>query len=125
MSQIRSTQIFDQAKNSSLDAILTALTIGEGVNSLTFPDGTILRWGAIGSFASIGANTIATETFAFPTAFPVQCDFFHALLTPATSTDFYGITSLVNKAKNQVQFTVKNGATAQAITSGVWIAVGR
>ena len=125
MAKIRSTQVFDVAKNATLDAILAALTIAASAKSLTFPDGTILKWGDTGAFASVGANAVATGTVVFPVQFPTACEFFHAILTPATSTDFYGVTSLVDKSATQARFTYKNGATAQVISGGIWIALGR
>jgi hypothetical protein len=125
MTQLRTTQIFDTAKATSLDQILSDLTIGTAAGSITLPNGTIVKWGATGAYPSIGTNLSAVETLVFPVAFPTQCDFFTATLTPATSTDFYGMTSLVTKSASQVQFTARNGATAQAITGGVWFAIGQ
>ena len=123
--QIQSSQIFDPTRVANLDAILAGLVFTTGTGSITLPGGTVIKWGALGAFGSIGANTSATLSFTFPVAFPDQCEFFHALLTPAVSTDFYGVTALVSKTKTQVQFTARNGGTAQAITAGYYIAIGK
>lgn len=123
--QIQSLQVYDATRGKTLDDILEDLTFGSAAGSITLPDGTIIKWGATGAFGSIGANTTATLSFNFPVAFPTQCDFFHALLTPATTSDFYGVTSLVSKSKTQVQFAVRNGATAQTVASGIFIAIGK
>jgi len=123
--QIQSLQVYDVARGKTLDDVLSELVFSSSAGSITLPDGTIIKWGATGSFSSIGANTSATLSFTFPVAFPTQCDFFHALLTPATTSDFYGVTSLVSKSKTGVQFTARNGATAQTITSGCFIAIGK
>lgn len=125
MTQLRTTQIFDTAKSDSLDNILANLTPTTDAGSITLPGGTIIKWGNTGAFASIPANSTATETLVFGTPFPLVCEAFFALLTPASSTDFYGVTSLVSKSATQAQFTVRNGATAQAIASGVYVAIGK
>lgn len=93
--------------------------------SVTLPDGTVIKWGTIAATAQIAANAVSTITVVFPTPFETECEFFDALLQPAVSTDFYGITSLVAITKNQIQFTVRNGATAQAVAGGLWFAFGR
>lgn len=124
MSTLKSTQVFDDAKGKQLNQILADLTITAGSNSLTLPDGTIIKWGNTGAFASIPANSSATLAVAFPVAFPNKCDYFGVILTPGTTSDFYGVTSLVSKAKDQAQFVARNGATAQTVASGVWIAIG-
>lgn len=125
MSSINSKQVWDDNKGASLNQILAALTLSSGPGTITFPDGTIVKWGSTGAFGAISANTSANLAFNFPAEFPTQCDFFFALLTPAASTDFYGVTSLVSKSKTGVQFIARNGATAQSISGGVFVAIGK
>lgn len=125
MSAVNSKQVKDTARNKTLDQILLDLLFTFATKSITFPDGTILKWGTTGAFGTIGANSSATETVTFPVAFPASCDYFHAVLTPNTTADFYGMTSIVSRTASQAQFTARNGATSQSIASGVWFAIGK
>ena len=125
MALLKSTQVFDDAKAASLDTILAALTPTTEAGSVVFPGGTILKWGSIPALASIPANTSSTETLVFPAPFPTACEYFGALVTPAITSDFYGVTSLATKSASQVQYTIRNGATAQTVTGGVWVAIGK
>lgn len=113
------------AAGTDLETVLAAVAITGGSGSVTFPDGTILKWGTTGAYVGLGANSITTKSIVFAVAFPTSCDFFHAILTPATSTDFYGVTTLVSRTTTGASFTLRNGATAQNISSGVWFALGR
>lgn len=108
-----------------LETRLTQLAIASGTNSLTFPDGTILKWGTVAGTSVISGNTSLTVTQVFPVAFPTQCDLFLAIMSPSVNTDFYGVTSLVAKSKTQAQFTVRNGASAQSCSGGLWVALGK
>ena len=122
---VKSTQVFDEIKNKTLNLILQDLSIISTPGSITLPDGTIIKYGPTGSFASIPANSSAVETLVFAVPFPTSCDYFNANLIPTTSTDFYGMTSIVTQSKTQVQFTVRNGATAQALSGGFFMAIGK
>jgi hypothetical protein len=95
-----------------------------GSGSLVLPNGDIIKIGTIASTASIGANGTLQVTVTFAAAFPNNCLYFNAVLTPAVSTDFYGLTSLVSLTKTAAVFIVKNGATAQAVASGKFFALG-
>lgn len=125
MAKLKSTQIFDDNKGATLDLILAALTTTTGANSVILAGGTILKWGSIAAISPIAANSSTTITIAFPVPFPTGCEYFGAILTPAVTSDFYGVTSLVAKAKDQAQFTARNGATSQAISGGLWFALGK
>jgi hypothetical protein len=117
-----------QIKNAAgvpLDTLIANMAISSSNNSITLPDGTILKYGTIGSSATIAANGVATLSVVFPAQFPTECDYFGAILTPAASTDFYGVTSLVSRTATGASFTVRNGATAQTVASGVWFAIGK
>lgn len=113
------------AAGVDLETFLAGITITSGSGSITFPDGTILKWGTTGAYVGLGANSITTKSIVFAVAFPTSCDFFSAMLTPATSTDFYGVTTLVSHTNTTASFTVRNGGTAQNVSSGVWFALGR
>ena len=121
---MRAKQILDKS-GANLQTLLDSLALIYGTKSITFGDGTILKWGILSATASIGANSTLQVTTVFPVQFPTQCDFFHALMTPASTTDFYGVTSLVSRAAANAVVTVRNGATAQACSGGIWIAIGR
>ena len=125
MSQVQSKQVFDSTFADTLDNILQSLKVNGTIGSFTLPNGVIVKVGTTGAFSSIGANAVDVETVTFPIEFPTSCDFFFAVLTPGTSTDFYGVTSIVSQSKTAVQFTVKNGATAQTVAGGYYIAIGK
>ena len=125
MALLKSTQVFDDNKAATLDIILTALTPTTTPGSVVLPGGTIIKWGSIPALASIPANTSATQTLVFPEAFPTACEFFTAIVTPGITSDFYGVTSLAAKSASQAQYTIRNGATAQTVTGGVWVAIGK
>ena len=88
------------------------------------PGGLILQWGLI--TGSIGANTISGITITFPIAFPNQVLYFNGSASPASAlagfSSAYSETISNSKSQGKVVFT--NGATAQTITSGTWLAVG-
>ena len=84
--QIQSLQVYDVARGKTLDDVLSELVFSSSAGSITLPDGTLIKWGATGSFGSIGANTSAPLSFTFPVAFPTRCDFFHALLCQSATS---------------------------------------
>lgn len=125
MSTTLTTEQIKRPSGTLLETFLASLTFTSGINSATLPDGTIFKWGTTGPIATIAANTTSTQTVTFPVAFPNSCDFFHCNFSPAISTDFYGLTSIVSQTMNSVSYTIRNGATAQGITNGFWFALGR
>lgn len=124
LTKLLATQIKTIA-GKTVEKALSDLANTKGSGQLTLSDGTVINYGILAPSAQIAANGVATITVVFDTEFPNSCDFFDALPTPALSTDFYGITSLVSVGKKQVQFTVRNGATAQALAGGLWFAFGK
>ena len=122
--KLRLNQVLNSA-GVSLETLLAGFPLTSSAGSITLPDGTILKYGTLASIANITANNYSTQTLIFPVAFPNSCEFFHALYTPNSSADFYGVNSLVSKSKTQVQYTVKNGGTAQGCSGGIYFAVGK
>jgi hypothetical protein len=99
-------------------------SIGNGAKSLTLPNGDIIKSGTLGASVNIASNGNLSVTVTFATPFPTACVFFDAKMTPNTTVDFYGMTSVISMTSTQVTFNVHNGATLQAIASGQWLAVG-
>lgn len=124
LTKLKAVQMLTAA-GITVEAALAALGISTGTNSITLSDGTTIKWGTIAATSSISGGASATITVVFDEPFATSCDFFDALVQPAITTDFYGITSLVAKSKTQIQFTVRNGATAQIVSGGMWMAIGR
>jgi hypothetical protein len=126
--KIRTSQIVAASGNTLEQELALKLTsaslVGSVTSSLTLPNGDIIKTGAIGASTSIGANGVLNVTVTFATPFPNACTFFDAKLIPATTNDFYGMVALVSLTKTQAIFAVKNGATAQAIASGNYLAMG-
>jgi hypothetical protein len=122
MTTLKATQVA-LASGDDLETALaskvSATTLTETLSGITE-----FKTGTIPSTATISANSTITVTVTFSEEFPNSCLYFNAVLTPAISTDFYGLVSIVSMTKTAVQFVVKNGATAQAVSSGKYFAVG-
>jgi hypothetical protein len=99
-------------------------SLASGSKSLTLPNGDIIKTGTIGASTNIAINGNLSVTITFAVPFPTACVFFDAKMTPGTTVDFYGMTSVISMTAAAVTFNVRNGATLQAITSGQWQALG-
>lgn len=124
---IKASQIETSAEETVEEAIarLDSFSIlGNFSGSAKIGDAGTIKTGTIPSTAVISANSYINVTVTFPEPFTTACHFFDAILTPSISADFYGVVSLVSLTKNSAVFTVKNGAVAQAVASGRWLALG-
>lgn len=89
-----------------------------------FADGTLIVKGFIANF-SASANGVTGITCTFPAAFVDANYSISPFASPATSGDVYGFTYSNNKAPASILLFYRNGATAQIISIGSYMAVGR
>jgi len=128
---VKSTQVYDDAKAASLDTILAALSIlpvdnFSGARSITLPGGVVVKWGNVGvDGTSIPANIAATKSYTFNTGFPTACLVFIPVVSFQTNnSDVYGVITVTSITPLDVQYTVKNGPTAQGLAGMQFIAIG-
>ena len=123
--KLRDSQVFVSSTAQDLATFIANNLNLTAAGSLQLPGGIIFKWGSIGALGSIGANANASVNINFSVPFPTSCDFIFAVFTPTTSLDFYGVTSLISKSTAAAQLNVRNGATAQGLSGGIYCAIGK
>jgi hypothetical protein len=91
-----------------------------------FADGRLICIGPIPDF-TVGAGATATVSplAQFPVFFADTSYSFQAFGTPQTSLDVYGYTSDNSRANWSAKAVYRNGPTAQTISGGRYLAIGR
>jgi len=91
-----------------------------------FADGRLICTGPIADFA-VAAGAVATVSplGVFPVLFVDTAYTFQAFGTPQSSLDVYGYTTDNSKANWSAKAVYRNGPTAQTISGGRYLAIGR
>ena len=104
------------------EALFQLVTNSNG-KALKFPDGTMIQYGPIPNFYAI-ANGATAQSITLPVPFVNDQYSLSPVAAPVASNDTYGFvySSRSNSAANLIW---KNGVTAQTISTGFFVAVGR